>query len=364
VKSCKVLHHEGVPRILACDDDPLIRRLLRTALERGGYEVVTAADGADAIAVLNEGHSFDALITDYNMPRANGIDVINHLHTIDPALPCIIITAFRDLDLAMRAMQAGAMGFVPKPFKTDYLLTVVSRACERRALEAETIRLRLLTPMLERFTMVLANTLESKDIFTQRHSERLVELAEKIGLRLELSETARSSLRLGACLHDIGKVGVPEMILKKPGGLTAGEFEVVKQHPVIGAAILEEVDAWEDVRLIVRHHHEHFDGGGYPEGLAGSEIPLGARIVNVVDSFDVMYRGRPYCRAKPLDAILHELQTLRGKQFDPEVVDVFTACLGDIDLTPTAADAASDNLTPHWLTHDIVPEIKTTGRPV
>jgi len=338
--------------------------LLRTALERGGYEVVTAADGADAITVLNQGHAFDALITDYNMPRANGIEVINHLHKIDPGMPCIIITAFRDLDLAMRAMQAGAMGFVPKPFKTDYLLTVVARACERRALEAETIRLRLLTPMLERFTMVLANTLESKDVSTQRHSERLVEFAERIGLRLELSETERSSLRLGACLHDIGKVGVPEMILNKPGGLTSGEFELVKQHPVIGAAILEEVDAWEDVRLIVRHHHEHFDGRGYPEGLAGAGIPLGARIVNVVDSFDVMYRGRPYCAAKPLDAILDELQTLRGKQFDPEVVDVFMACLGDLDLPASPPDAASDNLTPHWLTQEIVPAIKTAGRPV
>jgi cyclic di-GMP phosphodiesterase len=352
-----------MPRILACDDDPLIRRLLKTALEHGGYDVVTVADGADAITALADGHNFDALITDYNMPRANGIEVINHIRKIDPSLPCIIITAFRDLDLAMRAMQAGAMGFVPKPFKSDYLLTVVSRACERRALEAETIRLRLLTPMLERFTMVLANTLESKDVSTQRHSERLVELADKIGVRLELSETTRSSLRLGACLHDIGKVGVPEMILNKPGGLTSSEFEVIKQHPVIGAAILEEVDAWEEVQLIVRHHHEHYDGSGYPSRLAGRKIPLGARIVNVVDSFDVMFRGRPYCAAKPLDEILAELSALRGKQFDPEVVAAFNDCLDDIDLSAHPAGEASDNLSAHWLTSEIVPAMKPTGRP-
>lgn len=138
---------------------------------------------------------------------------------------------------------------------------------------------------------------------------------------------------------------------------------MIKQHPVIGAAILEEVDAWEEVRLIVRHHHEHFDGRGYPEGLAGAGIPLGARIVNVVNSFDVMYRGRPYCQAKPLDVILRELQTLRGKQFDPEVVDVFQDCLDEIDLTTSSAGDASDNLTPHWLNKEPVPAAKTTVRP-
>jgi len=218
-------------------------------------------------------------------------------------------------------MHAGAVAFIPKPCKTDHLNTVLSSALERRELAEEALRLRTLTPMLERFTMVLANTLESKDTATQWHANRLVHLSATIASYLGLADETRAAIRYGACLHDIGKVAVPEALLRKPGPLTDEEFEVLRLHPEVGALILENIDTWEDVRLIVRHHHERFDGSGYPDRLGRMAIPIGARIVSVVDAFDVMRTGRPYAPPKTDEQIFAELRRERGKQFDPEMVD-------------------------------------------
>jgi putative two-component system response regulator len=331
-----------MPRVLVVDDDLLIRRFLHDALEVGGYDVVSAASGAEAATILERDGRLDLVITDYSMPGVTGIEVIRCAQNIDPTLPCIIVTAFHDLDLAMRGMQAGAVGFIPKPFKSDHLLTVAGRALERRQMSLETTRLSLLLPMLERFTMLLANTLESKDCATQRHAERLVEHAETVARALDLDDDTRFSVRVGACLHDIGKVGVPEELLRKAGRLTPAEREMMQLHPEIGAAILEDIDTWEDVRLIVRHHHEHWNGGGYPLGLAGESIPLGARIVSVVDAFDVMTQGRPYAAARPLGSVVEELVRERGEQFDPDVVDAFLSTLGVNGQYHEVVDASSE----------------------
>ncbi len=317
-----------MPRVLCADDDGLIRHFLRDAFTVGGYEVVVAADGSQAVRRLADSGPFSLLVTDHSMPGRTGIEVIEHALRLDPSLPCLIVTAYHDLDLAMQAMCAGAVGFIPKPFRAEHLLTVAGRALERRQLSAEALRLNLLVPMLERFTMLLANTLESKDCATSRHAERLVGHAEAVSRELALDDDTRFSIRLGACLHDIGKVGVPEALLRKSGPLTPGERELMQLHPEIGAAILEDIDTWEDVRLIVRHHHEHWDGGGYPLGLTGRDIPLGARVVSVVDAFDVMSEGRPYAPPRPLESVVHELVRQRGKQFDPDAVDAFLATVG------------------------------------
>lgn len=331
-----------MPRVLIADDDQLIRSFLRSALTLNGFEVVAAHDGEVAIRLLDDGGVFDLVITDYSMPRATGIEVIEHAQRVDPTLPCIIVTAFHDLDLAMRGMRAGAVGFIPKPFKPDHLLTVAGRALERRQLASEATRLNLLVPMLERFTMVLANTLESKDCATHQHAERLVSRAEAVAVALGLDDDMRFSIRLGACLHDIGKVGVPEQILRKPGPLTAEEMEVIRLHPDIGAAILEDIDTWEDVQQIVRHHHEHWNGAGYPLGLAGTSIPIGARIVGVVDAFDVMSHGRPYADAMPIDRIVAELSRERGAQFDPDIVDAFLVTLASTGDYHDVVDTVSE----------------------
>jgi putative nucleotidyltransferase with HDIG domain len=146
-------------------------------------------------------------------------------------------------------------------------------------------------------------------------------------MTLSLAPEERETLRLGACLHDIGKIGVPDVLLQKSHGLDEEEWDVLRRHAELGASILEDIDGWGEVRRIVRHHHERFDGGGYPDGLRGMMIPLGARVVSVIDAFDVMTSGRPYSPPRPAEVAVAELQHLRGVQFDPDVVDAFVEVL-------------------------------------
>ena len=314
-------------RTLVVDDDRLIRSFLGRALEFAGHTVASAADGAEAINLIGSPGCFDVVLVDHMMPKATGIEVIAHTTAIDPTIASIIVTASRDLDVAVEGMHAGAVGYIAKPFKTEHLIAVVDNALRHRDLCVEATRLRLLTPMLERFAVVLANTLECKDVGTHQHASRLMELAGRVSAHLGLDPEAQDAIRLGACLHDVGKVAVHEDLLRKPSSLTEEEMRIVRKHPEVGAAILRDIHAWDPVRLIVRHHHERFDGGGYPDGLRGTGIPLGARIVGVVDAFDVMRSGRPYSPPRPLDAIVSELERERGRQFDPEVVDAFLAVM-------------------------------------
>jgi len=311
-----------MPRLLVAEDDPLVARYLVRCLESGGYEAEIAEDGVRAVAMLARG-GWDCVVTDYAMPRANGLEVIAAARRLDPTLPCVVVTGMHDMELAMNAMAEGAVGFIPKPFKPDHLLVVVRNALDRRRLALESTRLRLLGPMLEKFALILANTLEAKDLSTHLHCERLVEYADQVGDCLELGAEDRETLRLGACLHDIGKIGVPDVLLQSRGGLDEEEWVILRRHAEIGAEILEDIEGWTEVRRIVRHHHERFDGGGYPDRLRGMMIPLGARIVSVIDAFDVMTSGRPYSPPRPAEAAIEELLRQRGTQFDPDVVDAF-----------------------------------------
>jgi putative nucleotidyltransferase with HDIG domain len=316
-----------VARILVADDDPVLRTLLGRCLASAGHEPVAAEDGVEAVRLLHQGTRFDALLTDHAMPGLTGVDVIAEAKRLDPTLPCIVITAFHDLDLAMAAMAEGAVGFLPKPFRPQHLLIIVERALERRRMADETLRLRLVTPMLERLTMVLANTVEAKDLSTHMHCERLVRTSDAIAERLGVSAEARADVRLGACLHDVGKVGVPDDLLTAPRSLSEAEFAQLKRHSQVGADILAGIDSWHAVRDIVRHHHERWDGFGYPAGLAGSNIPVGARIVAVADTYDVIREGRPYCPPRSFESALTELDAQKGRQFDPDCVDAFMAVL-------------------------------------
>ncbi len=264
-----------MPRVLVAEDDELVCSYLLRCLERGGYDAEGVADGVSAIVKLAHG-SWDVLVTDFDMPRANGLEVIEAARRLDPTLPCVMVTATGDMDMAMRAVATGASGFLPKPIRPDHLLVVVGSALEKRRLAVDATRMRLMGPMLDKFAMILANTLEAKDLSTQRHCERLVDYAERVATRLEMTPT--------------------------------------------------------DGR-IVRHHHERFDGSGYPDRLRGTGIPLGARVVSVVDAFDVMSAGRPYCAPRPQEAALAELVRRRGSQFDPDVVDTFVRL---IEETPPA----------------------------
>jgi putative two-component system response regulator len=331
-----------MPRVLVAEDDPLVARYLLRCLESGGYDAESAEDGVRAIARLAAG-GWDCVLTDYAMPRANGLEVIAAARRLDPTLPCVVVTAMNDMELAMRAMSEGAVGFIPKPFRPEHLLIVVRNALERRQLAVESTRMRLLGPMLEKFAMILANTLEAKDLSTHLHCERLVEYADRVGACLDLATEERETLRLGACLHDIGKIGVPDVLLQKPHGLDEEEWEVLRRHAETGAEILADIEGWSEVRRVVRHHHERFDGNGYPDRLRGMMIPLGARIVCVVDAFDVMCSGRPYSPPRPHEEAIAELVRQRGVQFDPDVVDAF---LDVVDRNPAGVQLLGRDSTP------------------
>jgi putative two-component system response regulator len=330
-----------MPRVLVAEDDPLVARYLLRCLQTGGYDAESAEDGVRAIAML-AGGGWDVVLTDFKMPRANGLEVIAAARRLDPSLPCVVVTAMNDMELAMNAMAEGAVGFIPKPFRPDHLLVVVRNALERRRLAAESTRLRLLGPLLDKFAMILANTLEAKDLSTHLHCERLVEYADNVASCLALAAEERETLRLGACLHDIGKIGVPDVLLQKAHGLDEEEWVVLRRHAEIGASILEEIDGWGEVRRIVRHHHERFDGTGYPDRLRGMLIPLGARIVCVIDAFDVMCSGRPYSPPRPPEVAMGELVRQRGSQFDPDVVDAFLEVL---ERNPVSSDLIGHQAT-------------------
>ena len=324
-------------RVLIVDDDPLIRGVMRLCLETAGHEVVEAADGFSAVAALRGPSDFEVMVVDHALPEGDGSQVIRAALHLDPGLACVMCTAVHDVAVVAEAMAAGAVGFLAKPFRPEGLLESVDRAAERRTSFDDVIRLRLLNPVLERFVSVLSNTIEARDATMQRHCERLAGLADELARRMGLNEAERSTVRYGASLHDVGKVAIPDDILGKSQRLTDGEWDIVRSHSEIGARLVADIDTWIDVRSIVRHHHERYDGRGYPDGLSGTAIPLGARIVAVVDAYDVMRRGRSYRAPRSLDEAMGELYRLRERQFDPDCVVTFLDVISDED----AGDGAS-----------------------
>jgi putative two-component system response regulator len=318
--------------VLVVDDDPTVRKFMRLSLEHDGFDVVTCGDGTEAVSLLASDASVDVLLSDYHLPGINGLELIAVAHRMDPGLPSIMVTGSAEFDVAVKAMSAGAIGYLVKPFTRDLLRITVERACERRRLSEDAIRLRLVVPMLERFTMMLADVVEARDIETHAHCRRLVAMSDRIAEAMEIPDGERHSVRLGACLHDVGKIAIPDAILHKPGPLLPEEWETMRSHPELGASLMEGVEQWRKARTIVRHHHERFDGTGYPDRLAGRDIPIGARIVAVSDAVDVMINGRPYSPPRSPDHVIDEIRAHRGRQFDPEIADVFLTMAGSDPL--------------------------------
>jgi putative two-component system response regulator len=319
--------------ILVVEDDPVTCKFMRLALERDGYQVLTSLDGADAAALLSRPQpGIDVVVCDYRLPGMNGLELVALARRVDPALPCIMATGSAELDIAVKAMAAGAVNYLVKPFAGDTLRVVVNRALERRRIAEEALRLRLVVPLLEQFTMKMADMIEARDVETHAHCRRLVAISDRIAERLEVAPDQRNATRIGACLHDVGKIAIPDAVLHKVGKLLPEEWEMIRQHPELGAQLLDGVDQWRGAQSVVRHHHERYDGAGYPNRLRARDIPLGARIVAVADAVDVMITGRPYSRARSLDHTVDEVRANRSTQFDPDVVDAFVAMVDSGDV--------------------------------
>ncbi len=305
-------------RILVIDDEDVIRMLVVEILESAGHVVVAAESAERAFELLDESE-FDLVVSDVIMPGLSGLELLDAVRGRRASLPVVLITGAGTYETLSQALTHGAAGLVTKPFAHADLQAAVSDALDRSSRSREELRERLLAPTL---ASALANAIEARDSYLHGHCERLAGLAVRVGELLGLSAGEIETLRLGAILHDVGKIGIPDRVLLKPGPLDDEERAIVETHPVIGDKLLEPLDLLAGARPIVRHHHERWDGKGYPDRIAGTDIPIGARIVAVADSVEVMSSRQLYRAPLSPDGVVKELRTLAGKQWDPTVVGV------------------------------------------
>ncbi|MCC6651588.1 MAG: response regulator [Candidatus Eisenbacteria bacterium] len=316
-------------RVLVCDDDSRVRGLLGRLLASHGFSVRTADCGEHALEEISR-HTPDLLLLDITMPGLSGFEVCRRVRRMSEGelLPIVLITGLPDTESRIRGLESGADEFVSKPFEHAVLLARI------RAL----LRVKHLTDQLERTENViftLARTVEARDSYTDGHLWRLAEYSRTIATSLGCGPEDARHAWYGGILHDIGKIGIDDSVLRKCGSLTPSEFAEVRRHPDIGAEIVSSMRFAPVVAPIVRGHHERWDGGGYPQGLAGEAIPLHARIVSVADAFDAMTTDRPYRSALDQVEAVHRLREGCGAQWDPTIVDVFVDLLDRGELPRT-----------------------------
>jgi putative two-component system response regulator len=347
-------------QVMVVDDEARVREILFRSLTEAGYECTTATNGSSALRKLKDG-PIDLVLLDINMPGKSGSKVLKEIKTQYPDTVVIMVTAIADVRTAIDLLTVGAYDYIIKPFDLNVLKVSIRRALDRRRLilenrsyqlhleekvKAQTDKIR--QSFINSITS-LAYALEAKDAYTRGHSDRVTKIAIDIAQKLSLSEDEVEKIRLAGLVHDIGKIGVRESVLNKPDKLTDEEYRHVKAHCEIGERILSPIIEDKVILNMVRHHHEHYDGRGYPDGLLAMQIPQGsqmlsmneafdttlgaeankgqlvqgARILAVADAYDAMTSNRPYRPAMYHETACAELEKGKGTQFDPAVVDAF-----------------------------------------
>lgn len=328
-------------RILIVDDEEVICNIIAHRLRKEGYLCETANNGKQGLNLFYR-ETFSLIISDIKMPEMNGIELLKKVKSIYPKARFIILTAYPDIGLAVDAIRLGANDFIIKPADLELVVFSVKRVLEAKRLEDEIENYHnLLEELVEERTKklkqayqylkrsykdsvkVLVEAIDAKDPYTRGHSDRVKRMSLGIARKMGFSDEQLEIIEYGALLHDIGKIGIKDEILQKQGSLSAEEYQIIQDHPLIGVKIVEGVDFFKDKIPMIRNHHEHYDGSGYPDGLKGDEIPLGARIIMVPDAFDAMTSLRPHRSIMPLEDVIFELERCKGKQFDPEVVEIF-----------------------------------------
>ena len=331
--------------ILIVDDERGVRDMLARALVDRGFTCQAAPDGVEALRRLEKA-PFAVVLADIRMPHLDGMELLKRVKARWSLTEVIIVTGVFDLERGIQAIRHGAYDYVTKPFTIEDVTFAIERALHKRNLETqnqryqenleEEVELRALE-LLESnqrlqhlfvsILKTLANTLEAKDEYTHGHSERVAEHAVRVRARLKLAKGDLAHIELAGLLHDIGKIGVREKVLHKPGRLTPQEYEHIKAHCALGERILRPVEQFAPILDCVRHHHERVDGLGYPDGIAAEQISVGAKILAVCDAYDAMTSERPYRPPLPVDKAIEEIQNCRGTQFDPLVADTFLEVL-------------------------------------
>jgi putative two-component system response regulator len=309
-------------RVLCVDDDEQVRTMIQRVLDSAGHECVPAATATEARALLERG-TFAAVLFDINLPDSSGLELLRELRQNHPDVAAVMVTGRDDPTIADTALDLGAYGYLTKPFAPNELLIDLANALRRREAVAET-ESALREAHMETLRR-LSRAVEYHDGETGAHIERVGEHAAGIARARGLDEEEIELLRLAAPLHDIGKIGVPAALLNKRGPLTPDERLVVQQHTQLGRDLLAGSGnaLLELAATIAWTHHERWDGGGYPRGLAGADIPLPGRIVAVADVFDAITSDRPYRDALSVDEALSIVAAQRGTAFDPDIVDAF-----------------------------------------
>lgn len=349
VNTVNTLALETRPTLIVVEDDDPIREYLQEVLEGEGYDCMSFSRCSQALEhLLTSGQTTDLILSDISMPGMNGLEFLRAARTANCTVPFILLSGGYELSFALEAMQNGAADYLLKPASPADILNLVvkyisagksgtiSRACcapigAEQAFSTDLFNLSRHTagPQLDG----LLNALCEKRIETLQHSRRVASYALLLGKRLGLTQNPADyeELRLGALMHDIGKAGVPENVIHKPGPLNAEEWRVMKMHPAIGYELLMPIPGMGGVAEIVYSHHEFFDGKGYPRGLSRDRIPLGARIFSVVDAFDAITSNRPYRPARPPSIARAEIGRMGGSQFDPLAVEHFLN-IPDVEL--------------------------------
>ena len=334
-------------RCLVVDDDDLVRHAMVRVIEGQGLSCVEANSGTAALELLERQGEVPVIISDIHMPGMDGLELLRQVRQRWPDAAVIMLTAVADVETAVSCMQIGAVDYIAKPVIVDEVRTRVARAIEKRELTLQNrfyqkhleTRVRQQAQRIRELFLegvqTLAHALEAKDAYTRGHSKRVSWYAVKTGVNLGFTGDELEELRLGAELHDIGKIGTREEVLNKQGPLTTEEFRHIAEHTVLGERILAPL-ARETPRVlrIVRSHHERHNGAGFPDGLAGEAIPIEARVVAVADAFDAMTTNRTYRALRPPTAAFEELRRCIGEQFDARVVDAFERAFPDPSQLP------------------------------
>lgn len=318
-------------KIIAVDDEEGIIDSLSIFLKRTGYDFTGVTNPQEAIEKVKNEH-FDLMILDFIMTPFHGDQVVEEIRKFNKELYILLLTGHKDLAPPLDTIKRlDIQGYCEKSDKFDQLLLLIESGIKSIAQMNEIKKIneelkntyeRLENSYLESIE-TLRYTVEAKDTYTRGHSDRVSEFSVLIGKYVGLSDVDLKTLQIGGLFHDIGKIGVPDTILQKNSKLTDDEYSEIKNHPSIGSHILSTASIFKDIIPIVKHHHERFDGHGYPSQLAGNDIPYLARITAIADTFDAMTSKRSYRDALPLDVVIAEFERCKGSQFDPELADVF-----------------------------------------
>jgi len=333
----------GPVQILVVDDEEPIRNALKKFLTQQQYDVYAASSGDEALQQLRR-HRIALMLCDIRMPGTSGVDLVPQAIEVEPELAILMLTAVNDATSAALCMQRGAMDYLTKPIELADLGRAVQRALKRREMLLEnrqlnqwlkeevstrTAELQRERMKLERLSIAtleaLVNALEAKDPYMRGHSARVADLSATIAHELGIPEEDVEHVRVAGRLHDIGKIGTRESVLNKQGALTPEEFEHVKQHVIIGSQILAPLSHLGDIIPAVRHHHERWDGTGYPDGLRGEEIPMGGRIIGAAEVFDALSTSRAYQEKMSPEKAVERAADLAGTVLDPQVYEALAS---------------------------------------